>query len=835
MNGYGSQIGGGIAGSTGNQHKPGGGCVCEACLREASQREQAGGQISAADHAESRISGHAGECSCGSEPAESDQAAHDHCDHDHAQEAHSHEHCGHDHAKAGHNHEHSDHDHSHDGCCCGHDHDHIGYDPTDISGIQTTADGRAVYRIDNMDCPMEEALIRDKLKNMSGIKKLEFNLMKRVLTVYHELESLTHLEAALHSIDMKPVPILAGQKFEAQETRIPWLRLGLAGLLALGAEVAHFIEAPHWLVFIPALAAILLGGLGTYKKGWIALKNLNLNMNALMSFAVTGAAIIGQWPEAAMVMVLFNVAEAIEAKSLARAREAIGNLVELAPEKATVKKADGDWQEMTAAEVPVGSLVRVRPGEKIALDGVIVKGSSAVNQAPITGESLPVDKGEGDQVFAGTINEAGSFEFEVTSPFGNSTLARIIRAVEEAQATKAPIQRFVDSFAKVYTPIVFVVAVLVAVIPPLALGGAWLEWIYRALVLLVIACPCALVISTPVTIVSALAAATRHGLLIKGGAFLEEGRKLGCLLLDKTGTITTGRPVMTDLIELDKNRADSARLAAYSLASRSDHPVSKAIAAAVMDKTASPLEVEAFQAVAGRGVEGRINGEIWKLGSLKYMADNNLSSPELIERVEALEGQGKSVVGIFNEGGVYLLLAVADSIKKNSAAAIAELKRMGVKTIMLTGDNQKAADAVAREVGVDEARGNLLPEDKLAAVRDLSKQGLKIGMAGDGINDAPALAQADIGFAMATAGTGAAIETADVALMDDDLGKIPVFIRLSKSARAILMQNITLAIGIKMIFFVLTFVGYTSMWMAVFADIGVSLMVVFNGLRMLRK
>ena len=798
-------------------HKSGGGCVCEACLAEAGPGS--GGNCLPAEISIDKGGhpGHGEECGCASDH-------HDHGDHSHDDQAGSSR--DHDHA--------DDHSHGPDGCCCGHDHG-PAYDPDDLSGLQVTSEGRAVYRIDNMDCPMEEALIRDKLKSLSGIKSLEFNLMKRVLTVYHELESLSPLEEALNAIDMKPMPILAGQKVEALETRIPWLKLSLAGFLALGAEVAHYLEAPSGLVLLPALAAIVLGGLGTYKKGWIALKNLNLNMNALMSFAVTGAVLIGQWPEAAMVMVLFTLAEAIEAKSLARAREAIGQLVNLAPEKATVKDAGGGWLEMTASEVPVGSLVRVRPGEKIALDGLIVKGSSAVNQASITGESLPVDKGEGDQVFASTVNEAGSFEFEVTSPFSNSTLARIIRAVEEAQATKAPIQRFVDSFAKIYTPIVFAIAVLVAVIPPLALGGAWFEWIYKALVLLVIACPCALVISTPVTIVSALAAATRHGLLIKGGAFLEEGRKLGCLLLDKTGTITTGRPVMTDLVELDKGQAGQAFRAAYSLASRSDHPVSKAVAAGDFDKPGEPLEVEGFQAVAGRGVEGRIDGRLWKLGNLKYMTADNPASPELVEKVEALENQGKSVVGVFSEGGAAVLFAVADSIKKNSAKAIGEIKAMGVRTIMLTGDNQKAADAVAREVGVDEARGNLLPEDKLAVVKDLSGQGLKIGMAGDGINDAPALAQADIGFAMATAGTGAAIETADVALMDDDLGKIPIFIRLSKAARSILMQNITLAIGIKVIFFALTFVGYTSMWMAVFADIGVSLMVVFNGLRMLRK
>ena len=726
-------------------------------------------------------------------------------------------------------------DHEH-GCCCGHDQEQGGYDSGDLSGVASTGAGRAVYRIENMDCPMEEALIRDKLKSLAGIKSLEFNLLKRVLTVHHELDSLSGLEDALNSIDMKPVPILPDQKFAPQTVRTPWGRLLAAGLLALAAEAAHFAEAEAWLVMFPALAAILLGGLQTYKKGWIALKNLNLNMNALMSFAVTGAAVIGQWPEAAMVMVLFSLAEAIEAKSLARAREAIGGLMKLAPEKATVKNAQGGWEEMEAADVPVDALVRVRPGERIALDGVIVSGSSAVNQAPITGESLPVDKGEGDQVFAGTVNEAGSFEFKVSSPFSNSTLARIIRAVEEAQASRAPIQRFVDNFARVYTPIVFVAAILVGVLPPLFFGGLWLDWIYRALVLLVIACPCALVISTPVTIVSSLAAATGHGLLIKGGAFLEEGRKLDWLLFDKTGTITTGRPVQTELIILNEEAASKARLAAFSLAARSDHPVSKAIAeAAAKEGLGQAQEVVDFKARAGFGVSGLIGGRLWKLGNLKYIQESGVYTDELRLRVEALESQGRSVVGIFEDKEPVLLFAVADNIKSDAAETMAELKRLGLKTMMLSGDNKQTVKAVAGEVGLDDYRGDLLPEDKLTIVNDLAQKGFKVGMVGDGINDAPALARADIGFAMASAGTGAAIETADVAVMDDELAKLPAFIRLSRAAYGILMQNISLAIGIKLLFFILTFLGHTSMWMAVFADIGVSLIVVFNGLRMLRK
>ncbi|UQZ88000.1 heavy metal translocating P-type ATPase [Deltaproteobacteria bacterium Smac51] len=769
-----------------------------------------------------------GEDDDGPQSSESVCGCHSYEDGNTAGHSHSHTHrktcCGHD----------QDHSHDHESGCCGHDH---GPADNDLSGLALTEKGRAVYRIDNMDCPMEEALIRGKLESMPGVTSLEFNLMKRVLTVHHELESLEGVEKALNSIDMKPAPLIAGQNIEApQPSGAGWKRLILAGALALGAEISHFtLGEEHWLAFCLALAAIVIGGLGTYKKGWIALKNFNLNMNGLMSFAVTGAMIIGQWPEAAMVMVLFNVAEAIEAKSLAKAREAIGGLLNLTPDKATVKQADGSWREIEANHISVGEIVRVRPGERVALDGEIVSGSSAINQAPITGESLPVEKSQGDPVFAGTINESGSFEFKVTAAFNNSTLSRIIRAVEEAQSTRAPIQRFVDKFARVYTPIVFLSAVLVGVLPPLLMDGNWLGWAYKGLVLLVIACPCALVISTPVTIVSGLAAATRHGLLIKGGAFLEEGRKLEYLAFDKTGTITSGRPRQTD-VSAWKGDLAKARNISASLAARSDHPVSKAIAeAAVKDGFSTGLEVEDFSAVAGRGTRGVINGQVWMLGNHKMIHDSGYCSDDLEQLIFGLEKQGKSVVGLFGPEGVAAIFAVADTVKETSRKAIADLKMLGLKTIMLTGDNQATADAVGAETGVDEVKGDLLPEGKLAEVSKLTSAGSKVGMVGDGINDAPALAKADIGFAMGAAGTDTAIETADVALMDDDLGKLTTFVKLSRATHSILWQNISLALGIKLAFFILTFMGETTMWMAVFADIGVSLMVVFNGMRMLRK
>ena len=713
----------------------------------------------------------------------------------------------------------------------------------------------AAYRIENMDCPMEEALIRKKIGSLPGVIGLEFNILRRVLTVNHRLASTEPIVAALNSIDMKPEPLnLDRAEADLPVPQTAWGRLVAAGILAAFSEVFELInewnggpfglllqnwtvnEVPvvQWLPMILAVIAILAGGLSTYKKGWIAVRNLNLNMNALMSVAVTGAVFIGEYPEAAMVMVLFALAEVIEAKSLDRARKAIKNILSLAPEKVTIQNPDGGWVEVDVREAAIGSRVRVRPGERVALDGVVLEGHSAVNQAPITGESLPVEKTVGDQVYAGAINESGSFEYRVTSLAANSTLARIVHAVEEAQGSRAPMQRLVDKFSQIYTPAVCLAAFLVALIPPIFMGGVWTEWIYTSLVILIIGCPCALVISTPVSIVSGLAVATRHGILVKGGVFLEEGHRLKWLALDKTGTITHGRPRQTDFISLgglDRNKA--VRLA-LSLAARSDHPVSRAIAESALENGFSQLPVLDFEALPGQGISGLIDGQKWHLGNHRLAEELGKCSPELEELLFGLEKQGKSVVALIGGNGVQGIIAVADTIKESSIEAIRELKKMGVKTMMLTGDNEPTARAVAEQAGVDDFKGNLLPEDKLALIGGLAQNG-KVGMVGDGINDAPALAKADVGFAMAAAGTGAAIETADVCLMDDDLRKIPRFIKLSKATYAILRQNITLALGVKAVFFVLSFIGLATMWMAVFADVGLSLLVVSNGLRVMRK
>lgn len=699
-----------------------------------------------------------------------------------------------------------------------------------------TSTGRQdMLHIENMDCPTEEALIRNKLKGFSGVTGLEFNLLQRNLIISHSLPSLDPVIDALKSVGMQVGPVEAKDELpEVEKTN--WWPLIVSGVAALGAEIIEMLTTGHhWLTLLLVFVAILTGGLETYKKGWIALRNRNLNMNALMSIAVTGAVCIGQWPEAAMVMFLFALAELIEAKSLDRARNAIRGLMAMAPVTATVQLADGSWSEVQAGDVALDSIVRVRPGERIALDGVVTEGNSTVDQSPITGESLPVEKGPGEPVFAGTINQAGSFYFRVTARANDSTLTRIIHAVEAAQGSRAPTQRFVDQFARVYTPIVFAIALLVAVVPPLMLGGGWLDWIYKSLVLLVIACPCALVISTPVTIVSGLAAAARHGILIKGGVYLEEGRKLAWLALDKTGTITHGKPAQTDFEPLNGIDTQEARCLAASLASRSDHPVSHAIAVSAEADGIELQEVSEFSALAGRGVVGRVGERMYFLGNPRLMTENGFNESGLSALIANLERQGKSVVLLANVEKPLAVFGVADTIKESSRDAIAELHRLGVRTMMLSGDNQHTAESIARKVGIDEVRAGLLPEDKLKIIETFQGNGGTVGMVGDGINDAPALARADIGFAMGAAGTDTAIETADVALMDDDLRKVALFVRLSRTTSAILKQNITLALGIKAVFLGLTIMGHATMWMAVFADMGASLLVVGNGLRLLRK
>ncbi|MFY9513668.1 MAG: heavy metal translocating P-type ATPase [Rubrivivax sp.] len=699
--------------------------------------------------------------------------------------------------------------------------------------------GQATYLIEKMDCPTEEALLRKALEGMQGVSSLQFDLMSRRLTVSHSLADITPITTAIDRLGLaavlqdssQPAPAVT-REFGSGISKMQWVRMAVAGVLAIGAEVMAFSGwGDHSLPVVAAsLAAIALGGVDTLKKGWIALRTLSLNMNLLMTIAVIGAALIGQWPEAAVVVWLFGIAEMIEALSLDRARNAIRKLMDLAPETALVKQPDGRWEEVKAETVPLGGVVRVRPGERIALDGVVVSGASAVNQAPITGESMPVEKHPGDTVFAGTINERGTLEFEVRSRKGETTLDRIARSVQEAQGQRAPTQRFVDRFASIYTPAVFALAVAVALIPPLFFGGAWFDWAYKALVLLVIACPCALVISTPVTVVSGLAAAARRGILVKGGLYLEQGRLLRAVALDKTGTITHGRPVLTDTVAVASlSEAQALRIAA-SLDALSEHPVATAIVSGYGDRPHA--SVQRFEALAGRGVKGDVDGQTYYIGNQRLANELGVVTESVRALLEQFESQAKTAVVLATDKQALAVLAVADTVRESSKEAIAELRRLGVETVMLTGDNRKTAQAVAAQVGIADARGELLPQDKLEAIEKLAAAG-PVGMVGDGVNDAPALAKSTIGFAMGAAGTDTAIETADVALMQDDLRKLPEFIALSRRVGGILKANIAFAIGTKAVFMVLASTGHASLWLAILADMGASLVVVFNGMRLL--
>jgi Zn2+/Cd2+-exporting ATPase len=752
------------------------------------------------------------------------------------------------------------------------------------------------FRIANMDCISEEGEIRRALEAVTGIRSLKFELSERRLSFVADQPALDQALAAIRKAGFKPealsdrvtVATAAGAQRASEshrqhdshgshdsqgahgsreahdhghhddhgfhQSQESWHKLAGALLLAIAAEVLAFLwpdsEPVKWAGMALAAVAIYLAGFSVYGKGLAALRQGRLNINALMTVAVTGAFLIGQWPEAAMVMALYAIAEAIEARAVDRARDAIKSLMALTPDEAELLQPNGDWVRTAAKRVTVGSTIRVRPGERIALDGVVSGGQSAVDQSPITGESLPVEKAAGDAVFAGSINQAAALEITVSAAASDSTLTRIIALVEEAQSSRAPTQRFVDKFSAIYTPAIFVLAVVVAVATPWLMGWTFMQALYKALVLLVIACPCALIISTPVTVVSGLAAAARRGILIKGGVYLEEARKIKVVALDKTGTITEGKPKLvvfetlspaTPSVPLPSESAPTPTVVtvaellgievlAKSLASRSDHPVSRAISAGLPQ---APLEVSDFQAVAGRGVQGVIAGKVYVLANHRWIEERGQCSAAIEAQLKGHEESGRTVTLLADPERVLAVCAVADTIKPSSAEAVAELKALGVVPVMLTGDNLATARTVGALAGITEVRGNLLPEDKLLAIAELQGRLGLTAMTGDGINDSPALAKADIGFAMGNAGTHTAMEAADVVVMNDDLRRVPETIRLSMRAHTILWQNISLALGIKLVFLVWAIFGDASMWMAVFADMGASLLVIFNGLRLL--
>ncbi len=606
-----------------------------------------------------------------------------------------------------------------------------------------------------------------------------------------------------------------------------------------GSLGAVFAEGVGRSVPLPAMAAytvaIILGGRYVVVKAWYAARRLRPDMNLLMTVAVVGAILIGDWLEAAIVAFLFALSLTLEGWSVGRARRAIAALLELAPPIARLVEARGAEREVPAAEVPVGARFVVKPGERVPLDGRVVTGTSAVNQAPITGESIAVSKQPNSEVFAGTINGEGALEIESTKQAGDTTLAHIIKLVEAAQSRRSASEQWVEKFARVYTPAVMFVAIAVAVIPPLAMHAAWDMWFYRALVLLVIACPCALVISTPVSIVAALAAAAHAGVLVKGGAYIELPGRLKAIAFDKTGTLSEGRPVVLAVQPLNGHSEQELVARAAALEARSGHPLARAIMEFARHRGIDPAPAEEVRILPGQGVTGRIRGRSFWLGSHRYLEGRAQETAELHDRAESLERQGRTVVVVGNEAHVCGLIAIADTVRPETADAMRALRRVGIEhLVMLTGDNQATADSIGKQVGIDEIKAELLPADKVAAVEALVAKHGFVAMVGDGVNDAPAMASASLGIAMGAAGSDAAIEAADIALMSDDLSKLPWLVGHSRRTLRVIRQNIGFSLIVKAIFVLLAFVGLASLWGAIAADMGASLLVVANGLRLLK-
>ncbi len=717
------------------------------------------------------------------------------------------------------------------------------------------------YRIRGLDCAEEVAALRKTVGTLPGTSQLDFDILSAKMTVTVEPGAVEEEDvlAAVREAGLEALPWSeARQEGEAAGHQGFWERRGrltmciASGVLLVVGFVAHavlhggIVDAfvagegigQHYFPLLSILlyiGSMIAGGLHVLPKAWASVRTLRLDMNFLMVTAMCGAAIIGQWFEASTVAFLFSVALLLESWTVERARRAIGALMDLAPKMARcICPCHGDIEERPIADVPVGTTVLVRPGEKIPLDGVVIEGRTSVNQAPITGESAPVVKETDSPIFAGSINNEGAFKLKTTKVAEDTTLARIIRMVEESRSRRAPYEQWVEKFARYYTPAMMAAAVVVAVIPPL-LGGAWSAWAYRALVLLVIACPCALVISTPVTIVAGLTAAAHAGVLIKGGAYLEAPAHLEVVAFDKTGTITRGHPVVQEVCPLNGHTPQELLARAAALEASSEHPLARAIRDKAQSERVVFATAQDFLAIKGKGAEGTIDGRRFWIGSHRLVAEKGMDAAEVHAWAEQLEDAGHSVVAIGNDQHVCGLISIADEVKPGADAVIRELRTAGIKrVVMLTGDNEGTARAVAQATGVSEFKAELLPEDKVRAVKALAGESDHVMMVGDGVNDAPAMSAATLGVAMGAAGTDAAIETADIALMSDDLARLPWLIRHSRRTLAVIRQNIWFALGLKAIFMVLAVAGVATLWMAIAADTGASLLVIFNGLRLLK-
>ena len=693
------------------------------------------------------------------------------------------------------------------------------------------------YSIEGMCCPNCAVSIKNAVSKVDGVEDVNINFMNETMTVTSPIalgvEIIDKVKATGYSASTLDRP----QQKEASDKPPFWnmkmVLITVSSILIATAIIVRLAAMSTFLHTTIIFLAIALAGKPIARKGIIAIRNFNLDMDFLMFIAVIGAILIGEWEEAGMIVVLIAIADWLEAASISRSRKAIESLIKLAPQTATLLRNDEEVI-LPVDQIKKRDVILVKPGDMIPLDGMVSNGSSSVDQSSITGESIPVPKAVDDTVLAGSINFDGSLEITVTKSPGDTTLVRIMKLVKQAQEQRAPVQTSIDRFAAVYTPIVVGVAVLVATIPPLFSELGWSVWIYRSLALLMIACPCAFVISTPVTFVSGLAAAARRGVLVKGGAILENLSRIKAVAFDKTGTITEGNLIVAGIQSTNSSTKDEILRLAASVESLSEHPIARAI---VTHARTNGLNIDPstnFRALPGRGAVAEINGELIHVGNKKWFSTldklgkyTNLSpsSPESEDHTSVLVGDEQQIIGV---------LQLKDEIRSSAFDTVKQLLSDGMqKVFMLTGDNLQVGNAIGKSAGIDRVMANLLPEDKVTAINEIRSKFKNVAMVGDGVNDAPALATSEVGIAMGGRGTDAALETADIVLMGDRLDRLPWLFRLSQKTHRIIVANIIMAIGIKFIFVMLAITGYATLWMAIFADTGVTLLVIFNGMRVL--
>lgn len=694
------------------------------------------------------------------------------------------------------------------------------------------------YRIEGLSCTNCAGKFEKNVKQLPGVTSATVNFGASKISV----EGQTTIEELEEAGAFENLIIRDDQENDEQvRSKESFIKRNIALIISLGFILVAVISQlslgeDHLLTKALYILAIIIGGFDLFKEGFSDLIKLDFSMESLMTIAIIGAAFIGEWAEGSIVVILFAISEALERFSMDKARQSIRSLMDIAPKEALIRRNNVE-QLVSVYKIDIDDIMIIKPGQKIAMDGLVINGHSSVNQAAITGESVPVEKQLDDEVFAGTLNEEGVLEVKVTKKVTDTTIAKIIHLVEEAQGERAPAQAFVDKFAKYYTPFIIIMALLIVVVPPLFFGGDWNKWLYQGLSILVVGCPCSLVISTPVSIVSAIGNAAKNGVLVKGGVYLEEIGHLRAIAFDKTGTLTKGKPVVTDFIATSSETDINYLSIISSLESLSQHPLASAILNEA-DKTNvdyKSIQIEDFQSITGKGLTGIHQNIRYYIGSPKLFSASVIEETAVKVQYRQFQEQGKTAMYFGTDEQILGVIAVADEVRDSSAAVISELHKLSIEhTIMLTGDNTKTAESIGKQLGVTEIKGDLMPQEKLDSIKALRTTYNKVAMVGDGINDAPALAASTVGIAMGGAGTDTALETADVALMGDDLQKLPFIVRLSRQTLKVIKQNITFSLGIKLLALLLVIPGWLTLWIAIVADMGATLLVTLNGLRLMK-